>query len=162
GRAERYVFQVRSTSQHVKFRNETPFLALLPEDPPGAGLMSITGYVSAVGAKAPDYTQPYWHRKEYTPIRMLMAAQLVYFDRDNMRAVVDLWDSFSALRRDLINCGALDFNVPLMLVEREGIPILKQVKDVAIHIGNPSNAVPAPETAEALVKLKRRSGRAQP
>src|SRR5262249_42238997 len=77
GRAERYVFQVRSTYQHVKFRNETPFLALLPEDPPGAGLMSITGYVSAVGAKAPDYTQPYWHRKEYTPIRMLMAAQLV-------------------------------------------------------------------------------------
>jgi hypothetical protein len=162
--AERYVFQVRRASQHVKFRNEESFLVLLPEDPPGAGLMPVATYVSAVGAPAPDYTRPYWRGMEYTPMKTLMGAQLVRFDRERLLAVIDLppWGSHNRRRRDLMACGALDFNQPLMLVEGERILTFPQVKDVATRIGNPSNAIPAPETAGALVKLNRRPGHTRP
>ena len=161
---ERYVFQVCPASQHVKFRNETRYLALLPEQPLGAGLMSVTAYINAVGAQAPDYTQDHWQGTAYTPMRRLMGARLVHFDREKLLAVVDLlsWRSYQKLRHDLVQCGALDFNAPMILVEREGISTFKQIKDVAIHIGNPSIAVPAPETAEALVKLNRRPGHTRP
>ena len=160
----RYVFHVRQTSEHVKFRNETPFLTLLPETPLGAGLMTVSAYVDAIGVNPPDFTPPYWQRFEYMPMRMLMGAQLVHFDRDQYLAVVDLlpWENFARARRDLIDTGALNFSQPFVLLEREGIPIFDQIKDVATHIGNPSNAIPAPETAEALVKLSRQPGRIRP
>jgi hypothetical protein len=162
---ERYVFQVRQASQYVRFRNETRYLTLLPERPVGAGLMSVTAYVNAVGVQAPDYTQDHWQGgKVYTPLRMLMGARLIHFDREKLLAVVDLlsWRSYDKLRHDLVQCGALDFDAPMILVEREGVATFKQIKDVATHIGNPSIAVPAPETAEALVKLNRRPGRTRP
>jgi hypothetical protein len=162
--SERYVFQVREASRYVRFRNETRYLTLLPEQPLGAGLMSVTAYIKAVGAQAPDYAQDHWQGMAYTPMRILMGARLVHFDREKLLAVVDLlsWRSSHKLRHDLVQCAALDFNAPMILVEREGTSTFKQIKDVATHIGNPSIAVPAPETAEALVKLNRRPGHTRP
>ena len=161
---ERYVFRVRHTSEHTKFRNDTPFLTLLPETPVGAGLMTVSAYVEATGATPPDFTQPYWQRLEYMSMRMFMGAQLVYFDRNQDLAVVDLlaWGNFERARHDLMETGALNFSQPFVLLEREGMPIFDQIKDVATHIGNPANAIPAPETAEALVKLSRQPGRTRP
>ena len=162
--SERYVFRVRPTSEHAKFRNETPFLTLLPETPVGVGLMTVSHYVETLGATLPDFTLPYWQRLAYTPMRRLMGAQLVYYDRDQHLAVVDLlaWGNFDRARHDLMLSGALDFSQPLVLLEREGIPIFDQIKDVATQIGNPANATPAPETAEALVKVARQPGRTRP
>ncbi|MFO1434180.1 MAG: AAA domain-containing protein [Candidatus Competibacteraceae bacterium] len=159
---ERYVFRVRPDSRHVKFRNETSFLALLPEQPPGAGLMSIRHYLAAVGAREPDYTQPHWQDAAYLPLQMLLDADLVHFDRNRLLAVVDLNSRRQPLRQDLVRCGALNFETPFLLVEREGVPTFRQIKDVAQHIGNPDNALPAPETAQALVKLNRQPGRNRP
>ncbi len=160
----RYVFEVRPTSEHVKFRNETPFLTLLPEQPTGAGLMTVKAYTEAIGAAQPDFTLPYWQRLGYMPMWRFMGAQLVHFDRDQSLAVVDLFtlESYERARQDLFDTGALDFSQPLVLLEREGIPTFDQIKDVATHIGNPLNAMPAPETAEALVKLSRKPGSKPP
>lgn len=160
----RHVFKVRPDSQHAKYRNEEGFVTLIPESPVGAGLLPVDRFVNVMGVNPPNFTQSHWSRSQYTPLWRLMRAKLTHFDRQRNEAVIDLSTFFQndqRCRNDLVRCGALDLNGPMILLVGEGFPVLPSIMDVARHIGNPPVAQPDSATATALVNMNRRPGRSR-
>ena len=154
------LFRVRGSSRHVKFRNEAGFLALMPEDPPGAGLMNVAGVCRVIGANLPDLGATWGSNDNYRPLAKLLGARLIHFDRENLRALVafDFKFYFDRLLV-LVQSGILDLNAPMTLMEGGSYSDFGTLKDVAELIGNPPIAVAAPETGTALVEVKRKPGR---
>jgi hypothetical protein len=156
------LFRVRDTSRHVKFRNEARFLALMPEGPPGAGLMNVAGLCRVLGANTPD---PAIHstwvpNDNYRPLAKLLGARLVHFDRENLKALLAFdfkfyFDKFNVL----VQSGMLDLDAPMILMEGGSYSDFESLKDVAELIGNPPIAAAASETNTALVEVKRKPGR---
>jgi len=156
------LFRVRNTSRHVKFRNDAGFLALMPEDPLGAGLMNVAGLCRVLGTNTPDPAiyVGWGPNDNYRPVAKLLGARLVHFDRENLRALVafdfkPFFDKFTVL----VQSGVLDLNAPMILMESGSYSDFESLKDVAELIGNPPIAVAAPETNTALVEVKRKPGR---
>lgn len=157
------LFRVRASSRYVKFRNDTGFMVLLPEEPVGAGNMTIHGVCRRLNHAPPDSSQhPAWNEHtNFVPLSKLLQASLVHFDRDQLVALVamDTYTDAAEKLRILSSEGILDMHGAMVLMERAPQSDFAKIKEVAEGIGNPSIAVPAPETRSALVEIKRKPGR---
>ena len=135
---------------------------MLPENPPGAGLMNVAGLCRILGADTPDpASHSVWGANDnYRPLSRILGTNLVHFDRESLHALVNFdfqffFDRFNVL----VQSGILDLNAPMILMESRSYSDFGTLKDVAELIGNPSIAVAAPETNTALVEVKRKPGR---
>lgn len=159
---QHFLFRVRGTSRHVKFRNDTGWLVLLPEEPQGAGLMSVRGLCSARGIDPPDSGEHQrWKSDDnFKRLANIFGADLVYFDRENLLALIafNFPPNFEKVRI-LARTGAIDFGTPMVLMERLPYSDFDKIKDVAEQIGNPAIAAAAAETRTALVEVSRKPGR---
>lgn len=156
-----FVFNVRPDSKHVKFRNDSGFLSITPEDPVGAGLMSPAKIIEELGGTQIDFDEDHWRFQRYSPLYKNLGIKLKYLDRDKLLAVIEFDDSiytpFKCVQ-DLIDSGVLNLNGNLIVLETAAIPSLEKLKDVAVAIGNPSIALPDKSTTGALLKLSRKPG----
>jgi hypothetical protein len=138
----RATFAVAPGSRDCKFRETEGFLTLRIESKPGI----LDQLVADAGRGHP--TLEHIHIK----VNRALEAKLVSFDRDQLRAVVEFSDyrENAEARRELRNCGIVDFTDSVGLVKGMGVDFSKRVHECVIALQRPAIAIAAVETYNAL------------
>lgn len=136
----RATFAASAACRDCKFRDGEAFLTLRIEAAPG--LLNLS--VAEAGRGHPTLAGDYRRMSD------ALGATLISFDRENLVAVVQFEEYHRPIRTELRARGVVDFNGPVSLVKRTGVPFAERVGKCVIALGRPAASVPAPETYAAL------------